>query len=142
MFVYMFFAHCKNGRAVPGLLDPLRQIDSKRPDHRTLLAGDAEKNADNQCEGWLRQAWLRAQSQFQEQGISFGGTQKGDFQKGGLGGCSPERKPERGYVRMFPRNKNRNGGTFGCSPGTKTGTRVHSPKPPFYETALLSPGDF
>ena len=54
---------------------------------------------------------------------------------------------------MFPRNENRNEGTFGCSPGTKTGTRVrshvpperktgtraHSPKPPFYETALLSP---
>ena len=37
----------------------------------------------------------------------------------------PERKPERGYVRMFPRNE--------------TGTRAHSPKPPFYETALLSP---
>ena len=29
----------------------------------------------------------------------------------------------------------------GCSPGTKTGTRVRSPKPPFYETALLSPSD-
>ena len=71
---------------------------------------------------------------------------------------------------MFPRNENRNEGTFakttlletalvstndpfwcsqkggfqkggfgGCSPGTKTGTRVRSPKPPFYETALLSP---
>ena len=24
----------------------------------------------------------------------------------------------------------------------KTGTRVRSPKPPFYETALLSPSDF
>ena len=73
---------------------------------------------------------------------------------------------------MFPRNENRNEGTFakttlletallspsdpfwcwqkggfqkggfgGCSPGTKTGTRVRSPKPPFYETALLSPSD-
>ena len=42
---------------------------------------------------------------------------------------------------MFPRNENRNEGTFACCPGTKTGTRVHSPKPPFYETALLSPGD-
>ena len=41
----------------------------------------------------------------------FGGSQKGGFQKGGFGGCSP---------------------------GTKTGTRVRSPKPPFYETALLS----
>ena len=63
--------------------------------------------------------------------------------------------PKGWFWRMFPRNENRNGGTFGCSPGTqnrnegtfgcspgtKTGTRAHSPKPPFYETALLSPGD-
>ena len=56
---------------------------------------------------------------------------------------------------MFSQNeKNWNEGTFGCSPGTKTGTRVRSrvpgtktgtrarsPKPPFYETALLSPSD-
>ena len=62
------------------------------------------------------------------------------FQKGGFGGCSPG-KPERGYIRMFPRNENRNEGTFACSPGTKTGTRVRSPKPPFYETALVSPSD-
>ena len=76
------------------------------------------------------------------------------FQKGGFGGSSPrtktgtrvhsdvppERKPERGYIRMFPRNENRNEGTFTCSPGTKTGTRVRSPKPPF-QTALLSPSD-
>ena len=40
---------------------------------------------------------------------------------------------------MFPRNENRNEGAFACSPRTKTGTRAHSPKPPFYETALLSP---
>ena len=39
---------------------------------------------------------------------------------------------------MFPRNENRNEGTIACFPGTKTGTRVHLPKPPFYETALLS----
>ena len=32
----------------------------------------------------------------------------------------PERKPERGYIRMFPQNENRNEGTFSCSPGTKT----------------------
>ena len=31
-----------------------------------------------------------------------------------------ERKPERGYIRMFPRNKNRNEGTFACSPGTES----------------------
>ena len=45
---------------------------------------------------------------------NFGGLQKGGFQKGGFGGCPP---------------------------GTKTGTRVRSPKPPFYETALLSPSE-
>ena len=64
--------------------------------------------------------------------------------------------PKGWFWRMFPRNENRNEGTFGCSPGTtknqnegtfgcspgaKTGTRAHSPKPPFYETALLSPSD-
>ena len=59
--------------------------------------------------------------------------------------------PKGWFWRMFPRNENRNEGTFGCSPGTKnqnegtfgccprmkTGTRVHSPKPLFYETSLL-----
>ena len=56
----------------------------------------------------------------------------------------PERKPERGYIRNDSpeRKPDRNEGTFGCSPGTKTGTRLHSPKPPFHEIALLSPGDF
>ena len=44
--------------------------------------------------------------------------------------CSPERKPERGYE-----------GTFAWSPGAKTRTRVHSPEPPFYKTALLSPSE-
>ena len=39
------------------------------------------------------------------------------------------------------RTKTRNEGTFACSPRTKTGTRAHSPKPPFYETALLSPAN-
>ena len=33
------------------------------------------------------------------------------------------------FWRMFARNENRNEGTFGCSPGTKTGTRVHSHVP-------------
>ena len=42
---------------------------------------------------------------------------------------------------MFPRNENRDEGTFTCSPRMKTGTRAHSPKPPFYEAALLSPGE-
>ena len=57
-----------------------------------------------------------------------------------LADVPPERKPEQGYVRMFPRDESRNEGTFACSPGTKTGTRAHSPKPPFYETTLLSLG--
>ena len=38
----------------------------------------------------------------------------------------PERKPERGYIRVFPRNENRNEGTFACSPGTKKPERGHS----------------
>ena len=53
------------------------------------------------------------------------------FQKDGfLADVPPERKPERGYIRMFPRNENWNEGTFAGSPRTKTRTRVHSPKPP------------
>ena len=47
-----------------------------------------------------------------------------------LADVSPERKPERGYIRMFPRNENRNKGTFGCSARTNTGTRVRSHVPP------------
>ena len=60
----------------------------------------------------------------------FGGSQKSGIQKGLS--CSPEPKPERGYIRMFARNENRNEGTFACSPGTKNrngGT--------FTETTLL-----
>ena len=40
------------------------------------------------------------------------------FKKGGFSRCSPEWKPERGYIRMF-RNANRNEGTFAYSPRTK-----------------------
>ena len=40
---------------------------------------------------------------------------------------------------MFPRTKNRNKGTFGCSPAPNIGTRAHSPKPPLCETTLLFP---
>ena len=47
----------------------------------------------------------------------FVGSQKGGFPKGW-------------FWRMFPRNENWNEGTFGCSPGTKTGTRVSSHVPP------------
>ena len=37
--------------------------------------------------------------------------------------------PKGWFWRMFPRNENRNEGTFGCSPGTKTGTRARSHVP-------------
>ena len=43
--------------------------------------------------------------------------------------------PKRWFWRMFPGTKNRNEGTCGCSPVPKAGTRAHSPKSPFYETA-------
>ena len=70
---------------------------------------------------------------------TFRGLIKGWFSKRVvLADVPPERKPERGYIRMFLWNENRNEGTFACSPGTKTGTRAYSPKPPFSETALLS----
>ena len=57
--------------------------------------------------------------------------------------CTPplplsQRKPERGYIRMFPRNENRNEGAFACSPGTKTGTRVHRQNHILSNTDLLT----
>ena len=66
---------------------------------------------------------------------------KGWFLKGGFGGCSPRTKTGTRVCSDVPPNENRNEGTLGCSPGTKTGTRARSPKPPFYETALLSPSE-
>ena len=99
-------------------------------------------------------------------GATFWGVDKRVvFQKGGFGtcsprkenwnegtfGCSPERKPERGYVRMFPpndvcmfpRNKNRNEGTF-----SKTALLRNRPFSPsellvnFHRFSLPSPGQF
>ena len=70
------------------------------------------------------------------------GLDKGWFSKRVvLADVPPEREPERGYIQVFPPNENRNEGAFGCFPGTKTGTRVHSLKPPSHETGLLSPND-
>ena len=71
-----------------------------------------------------------------------GSSQKGGFQKGGFGRCSPvpktgtrvhpdvpwNQKQERGYIRMFPGTKNRNKGTFA--------------KTDLLPTALLFPLDF
>ena len=72
----------------------------------------------------------------------LGGTQKGGFQKGGFWRMFPRNENRNdGTFRCSPGTKHRNEGTFACSPATKTGTRVHSPKPPFYETALLSPSE-
>ena len=49
-----------------------------------------------------------------------------------LADVPPERKPERGYVRMFPRNGNRNEGTFG---------KNHPfAKPPFYLPVIVFMG--
>ena len=58
--------------------------------------------------------------------VPSGGTQKGGFQKGCLGECSPApksgtrvhshvplyQKPRQGYIRMFPCTKSGNEGTF------------------------------
>ena len=62
----------------------------------------------------------------------------GDCQEGGF---------PKGWVHSdVPRNENWNEGTFACShapraPERKTGTRVRSTKPPFYEAAPSSPLD-
>ena len=73
--------------------------------------------------------------------MSLGGLQKGGSQKSGFGRCSwtPKTgtmvpKPERWY-------QNRNEGTKSGTTVPKTRTRVHSPKPSFYKTALLFPLD-
>ena len=60
---------------------------------------------------------------------------------GTLSGVGKRVVSKRVVLADVPPNENRNEGTFGCSPGTKTGTRVRSTKPPFYETTLLSLSD-
>ena len=50
-------------------------------------------------------------------------------------------KPERGYERRNDGTKNRNEGVKEGTTVPNTGTRAHSPKPPFYKTALLFPLD-
>ena len=57
------------------------------------------------------------------------------LKKGGFGGCSPGTKTGTRIRSDDPPERKPERG----SPGTKTGTRAHSPKPPFYETALSSP---
>ena len=64
---------------------------------------------------------------------------KGGFQKGGLADVPRERNPERGYIRMFPRNDNRNEGTLACSHGTKTERGYLRQNQPFTKPPFLSP---
>ena len=65
---------------------------------------------------------------------------KGDFPTGWFRRMFPRNENQNeGTLGCFPRTKNQNEGTFACSPGTKTGMRAHSPKPPFWNTTLLSP---
>ena len=92
---------------------------------------EAPKNAFD-----LRPPKLKSESKKRQK--VFGDSQKGGFPKNknrnkGTFGTKPER------TRVHS-EQNRNEGTFACSPGTKTGTRVHSPKPPFYDLRLRNPG--
>ena len=50
--------------------------------------------------------------------------------KMGLGGWQKSGFPKGWFWRMCPRNENRNEGTFGSSPGTKTGTKARLHVPP------------
>ena len=59
---------------------------------------------------------------FKNLGLTKGWFPKGWFPKGWF--------PKGWFWWMFPRNENRNEGTFACSPGTETGTRVRSDVPP------------
>ena len=54
---------------------------------------------------------------------------------------SADESPERGYIRMFPRNETGTKVRSHVPPERKTGTRAHSPKPPCCETTLLCPLD-
>ena len=63
--------------------------------------------------------------------VHFSGVPKGWFSKGVvLADVPPERKPERGYVRMH------------VPPERKTATRARSPKPPFWKATLLATPEF
>ena len=64
----------------------------------------------------------------------FGGRPKGWFSKRVLlADVPPERKPEQGYIRMFPQNEKPERGHVRMFPRTKAGKR---------ETARLSPSEF
>ena len=83
----------------------------------------------------LRRPYLRKELPQEESGVDNRVVSKRVV----LADVPLERKPERGYIRMFPRNENWNEGTFACSPGTKTRTRARSPKPPFTKPPFYLP---
>ena len=59
-----------------------------------------------------------------------------------LADVPPERKPERGYIRMFPRNENRTEGTCAWDPQNENWNEGTFTKTTLCETALLSPGEW
>ena len=74
------------------------------------------------------------------QATKYWGFAKGWFSKRVvLADVPPEREQERGYIRVFPGTKTGMRVRLHVPPEQKTGTRVHSPKQPCYETALLFP---
>ena len=72
----------------------------------------------------------------------FGCSQEGGFPKGLFWKMFPRPpKPERGYNKRNDGTKSRNERTRNGTTVPKTGTRAHSPDPPFYKTTLLFPLD-
>ena len=63
--------------------------------------------------------------------LSYLGLTKGWFPQGWFGGCSPGTKTGTRVHSDVPPERKPERGTFACPPGTKTGTRAHSPKHPF-----------
>ena len=65
------------------------------------------------------------------------------FKKGGYGGCSPGTKTgTRVHLDVSPGTKTGTRGRSHVPLERNTGTRAHSPKPPFCETVLLFPLDY
>ena len=79
--------------------------------HKTKLCAEVPERTPSQRPPFLP-AELRTLTCRDFYRSVIGGSQKGGFQKGGFGGCSP---------------------------GTKTGTRVRSPKPPFWKPPFHFP---
>ena len=75
-------------------------------------------------------------------GIQCSGVRKRvGFTKGGFGGCFWNESRNEGTFGWSPRTKNGTSVRSHVPPEWKTRTRVHTPKSPFYETALLFPLD-